>query len=526
MKTLPRRWPLWILLAGMLGCLIPGTALAQLTTSEEERLQVLSDPEALKKKLEKDKTRTPFEFFRSQVAPFDVLPYLKPYQWSTVFLDVRSNYQDYEGSLQFFPVALPGMPQEVLYAREARLIKEQRSRLGMQMMLPRFPKEKEMNVELLQPGAVRYEELWQVPLRLLPPHQMLVIVLSKEGATQYANWSRLPSLVPAGADRDDALALDLQRYYRLVLPEDPDKAFLSPHPLTWATVSHVIWDGLPPDSLSVTHQQAMLDWLHWGGQLVLIGGAGPTYSIFRESFLGSYLPADPTGENTLLGEAELKPLSEAYPPTVMPALPADQDGANAHPQPVHGAILPHGARRLQTAGAHPAAPESPHLPHGVTSPPRDLDDNARRRKPPPAGRRRAGGSRTHHHAHDQSDRPDAGGLAGSRYVGQAGRAAATGRSRLDRALRQSRHDASAVPSTRRSRSELVSHNQSGCRRCGRCPAGPGRRCRATGSGSGSGSRTGPCLRLNSCDATARKSRVGDGRSRGGRPEPQGSGRVA
>ena len=86
------------------------------------------------------------------MAPFDVLPYLKPYQWSTVFLDVRSNYQDYEGSLQFFPVQLPGMPQEVVYAREARLIKEQRSRLEIQMMLPRFPKEKEMNVELLQPA--------------------------------------------------------------------------------------------------------------------------------------------------------------------------------------------------------------------------------------------------------------------------------------------------------------------------------------------------------------------------------------
>ena len=40
----------------------------------------------------------------------------------------------------------------------------------------------------------------------------------------------------------------------------------------------------------------MLDWLHWGGQLVLIGGAGPGFSIFRESFLGPYLPADPTGE--------------------------------------------------------------------------------------------------------------------------------------------------------------------------------------------------------------------------------------
>jgi len=335
-KTLPWRWPLWILLAGLLGAAIAGPARAQLSSSDEERLQILSDPDALKKKLEKDKLRAPYEFFRSQVAPFDVLPFLKPYQWSTVFLDVRANYQDYEGSLQFFPVALPGMPQEMVYAREARLVKEQRSRLGMQIMLPRFPKDKELNLELLQPGAIRSDDLWPVPVRLLPPHQMLVVVLSKESATQYATWNRLPSCVPAGADREDPMALDFQRYYRMVLPEDAEKAFLSPHPLTWTSISHVIWDGLPPDSLSVSYQQAMLDWLHWGGQLVLIGGAGPTYSIFRESFLGDYLPADPTGENALLGEAELKPLAEAYPPSFQQPLPLEQDPANprAAPEPV------------------------------------------------------------------------------------------------------------------------------------------------------------------------------------------------
>ena len=148
---------------------------------------------------------------------------IKPYQWSTVFLDVRANYQDYEGSLQFFPVVLPGMPQEVIYAREARLVKEQRSRLGMQAMLPDFPKEKELNLELLQPGAIRYDELWQVPVRLLPPHQMLVVVLSKESANQYATWNRLPSCVPAGSDREDPMALEIQRYYRMVLPEDAER---------------------------------------------------------------------------------------------------------------------------------------------------------------------------------------------------------------------------------------------------------------------------------------------------------------
>ncbi len=325
-KTPVRSWPLLIVLIGILSSTISRPAMAQLSSTDEERLQILSDPDAMKK-MEKDRTRAPFEFFRSQVAPLDVLPLVKPHHWSTITLEVRANYDDYEGSLQSFPVGLAGMPQEMIYARDSRLVKEQRSRLGMQVMLPRIPREKELNVELVQPGAIRSDELWQVPVRLLPPAQMLIVFLSKESSTQYAAWNRLPCMVPSSSDREDALTLDFQRYYRLVLPEDVDKPFLSPHPLTWGPISHIIWDGLPPDSVSVSHQQAMLDWLHWGGQLVLIGGAGPTFSIFRDSFLASYLPAEPTGESQLLGESELKPLADAYPPTVLPSLPPEQENA-------------------------------------------------------------------------------------------------------------------------------------------------------------------------------------------------------
>jgi hypothetical protein len=327
-KTTPGFGVILLALAGLIGAATSPAAHAQLTTSEEDRLQILSDPDALKKAVEKDKSRAPFEFFRSQVTPFDVLPLVKPYHWSTVVLEVRANRADYEGALQFLPVKLPGMPQEMVYGREARLVKEQRHRLGMQLMIPQMPKEKELNVELLQPGAIRYDELWQVPIRLLPPHQMLVVVLSKEAAS-YSTWSRLPSMAPGGADREDPLTLDLQRFYRLVLPEEPDKAFLSPHPLTWAPISHVVWDGLPPDSLSVSHQQAMLDWLHWGGQLVIVGGAGPTFSIFRDSFLGPYLPGEPSGESKSLGEAELGPLSQSYPPALQPGSVAEQEKPTA-----------------------------------------------------------------------------------------------------------------------------------------------------------------------------------------------------
>ena len=109
--------------------------------------------------------------------------------------------------------------------------------------------------------------------------------------------------------------MDKQRYYRLVLPLEPDKPLLSAHPLTWSAISHVIWDGLAPEAIGTGQQQAMVDWLHWGGQLVIVGGAGPAFAPFRESFLAPYLPAEASGENVMRTGQELKPLSEAYPPT-------------------------------------------------------------------------------------------------------------------------------------------------------------------------------------------------------------------
>jgi hypothetical protein len=80
-----------LLLAGMLVLEATAQARAQLTTSEEERLQILTDPDALRKKLEKEKNRPPFEFFRSQVAPFDILPYVKPNHWATLTFELKAN---------------------------------------------------------------------------------------------------------------------------------------------------------------------------------------------------------------------------------------------------------------------------------------------------------------------------------------------------------------------------------------------------------------------------------------------------
>ena len=138
MQANDRRMPslgLMTLIAGMLlGIISP--ALAQLPPAEEERLQILNDPEAIKKKAEKDKNRPPFEFFRSRVAPFDVIPYVKANHWVTLIFELRANDDDYDGFLQTDPVRMLVGSQQVSYRREARLLKEKRANLGLQIMVP------------------------------------------------------------------------------------------------------------------------------------------------------------------------------------------------------------------------------------------------------------------------------------------------------------------------------------------------------------------------------------------------------
>jgi hypothetical protein len=205
----------WLLLGN-----IPA-ALAQLPQSEEERLQILSDPEAIKKKLEKDKNRPPFEFFRSSVAPFDILPYVKANHWSTLLFELRANDDDYDGFLKSDPIRLLGRPQEVYYRREARLLKEKRSNLSLQIMVPSANGQvpKDIAVEMVRASALRPDASTQATLTTLPPHQMLVLVLSKDATTKFAAWNRMSAVIPSACRWNMT-----SRPFRLILSPGPRSA--------------------------------------------------------------------------------------------------------------------------------------------------------------------------------------------------------------------------------------------------------------------------------------------------------------
>ena len=79
--------------------------------------------------------------------------------------------------------------------------------------------------------------------------------------------------------------------------------------LAWTSIAYVLWDDLPPDALDDDQQAAMLDWLHWGGQLLISGPR--SLDSLRSSFLADYLPAK-TGKVRPITDDEFEEVNENW----------------------------------------------------------------------------------------------------------------------------------------------------------------------------------------------------------------------
>ncbi|HEV3344152.1 MAG TPA: hypothetical protein VG125_27500 [Pirellulales bacterium] len=269
----------------------------------------------------KEKEKPDFQFIKYAVQPggtegAEDRPevYVKPGHWTSATLRSRANNFDFRGELlseahdqAARPVPLDEVPFHLRTTRPVILPKGQQRLLEFSIFMPVETRSKSISTRLLTgPGGRPVYTESQV-LKPLAPHQYYLVVLAVNANT-YSFIRRLDSVTaPTALDNfTDPLTA---HHYRVALPQIKTSAPLPSQPLGWTSIAYVLWDDLEPKKLSIEQQQAMLDWLHWGGQLIVSGPE--SLATLKGSFLDEFLPAT-AGDTWQLKADALEPLNKTW----------------------------------------------------------------------------------------------------------------------------------------------------------------------------------------------------------------------
>ncbi len=102
---------------------------------------------------------------------------------------------------------------------------------------------------------------------------------------------------------------DVPGDYVVVLPNGSNVLPLPAWTLMWTSTAYVLWDDLDPGTLSGDQRRALLDWLHWGGQIIVSGPK--SLEVLQRSFLGDYLPAE-AGPTQVVLPAQVDELNTSW----------------------------------------------------------------------------------------------------------------------------------------------------------------------------------------------------------------------
>jgi len=240
--------------------------------------------------------------------------FCKPGHWTSTVLSAKANNFDMRGNLETAtvgaggrPTGLTGLPYSMIGSRSAPLPKGQPKSFRCVLFLPL----QQTNAMVVNRLAARegargtYEK--STGIQRMPSYQYNFVVLARY-PENYAYVKGLDSVKrPSELDLEDLTQGDA--YYRVQLLKAQRRAALPAYGLFWTSTAYVLWDDANPDALTLEQQVAMLDWLHWGGQLIISGPE--SLDALKDSFLADYLPAESVRTGTV-SEVELAALSEAW----------------------------------------------------------------------------------------------------------------------------------------------------------------------------------------------------------------------
>lgn len=258
------------------------------------------DPEGDRKKLAKKKPKEDFDRPELKVLPHDDRPssnFIKPGHWANASNRLKANNFDFRGELfaqttnkSGQAVEIAGTDYQFASNRPIALPKGQERWSDVTYFVPRVGNAEDRNrwfsCRLRSRGGGRDTITEVLPTTRLFAHQFYVVVLASTADDfQFINTldSTKPLVSFAMSPEDKA------PHYRVVFPKVIDRVPLPENSLTWTSIAYIVWDDIDPSVMSIDQQQAMIDWLHWGGQLIVSGPS--SLDTLKLSFLADYLPA-------------------------------------------------------------------------------------------------------------------------------------------------------------------------------------------------------------------------------------------
>ncbi|HVT30823.1 MAG TPA: hypothetical protein VHE81_22650, partial [Lacipirellulaceae bacterium] len=328
----PRRWSPWAIAAAalllmMFGVIAVGTIRGCFVNDSE---QGADSGDAKKDKNKKEEEKHEFVLESPIVLPSEPkspLPPAKPGHWATASQEMTSNFRDFVGDsrlsvvdTQGRPYAFASTPFFLRASRPVLLSKARPKATQTTFFVPQVAKTINIQPDLEERGLGSAHPQARTPLTTMPSYQYDFVVLAKT-PTRFSYIKTLDCVQSPFDGESDQDSTEDAVHYRVVELGADQASLLPDNPLTWTSISYVLWDEIDPgDPFPAEQKKALVDWLHWGGQLILNGP--DSLDLLKGSFLDAYLPATSGGARKLApDDPDIAALSNGWMISNPPAAP-------------------------------------------------------------------------------------------------------------------------------------------------------------------------------------------------------------
>lgn len=240
---------------------------------------------------------------------------VKPGHWMSLSQSWKATGQDHRGELVNEPRwrdrSATTSPAELLASplravRPAVLPKGQAKELDSRLLIPPLPRGNRSALSIDSRFEISGQPLAAGEHRTLvmAPDEYFFVVLTERperfAALQLHDWASPPSELITAGDIAAASELDSSLDYRVVFPFGEGRLPIPDTFFEWTSTAYVLWDDVMPEKLTVDQRQAIRDWVHWGGQIIVNGPAAA--HALAASELSDLLPLESIRSEPLAGD--------------------------------------------------------------------------------------------------------------------------------------------------------------------------------------------------------------------------------